>query len=175
MKSSNKYLIIFITFIIIIIVFLFFIKKDEKTKDFEQIKDIEQEQADADQEIDKCANVAGKDEKNQCITLLAIESRDEEICKAIKNNEHSQFCKQRVDFEKIIDSNNIAACDNIDSAHLMKSCVSIIAANKEYSEEDCRSLEDSQREICLSYIFLKKAIESNDASFCDKLEENKKK
>lgn len=119
---------------------------------------------------DKCSKMSDDAQKDLCVKLLAIKSKDNQLCDKIINKDLIQECQDRVNFEIATQNKDLELCKTISEANLNSSCVINIISQNQYNEQDCEKLEDSnQKNLCLGHVLYEEATTKNDISLCQKI------
>ncbi|MFP4514965.1 MAG: hypothetical protein ACLFNO_03120 [Parcubacteria group bacterium] len=125
-------------------------------------------QAISSEDYSECNNLEDQDTKNTCITQIAINSSNLDLCQEIDDTEKLKYCKSRVYHKVAIANNNINNCSLIEDSFWHKSCLNKIIVASDYDENLCDEIVNfDDAKNCENIILFQQATETNN---CDLLE-----
>ncbi|MFH1745120.1 MAG: hypothetical protein ABH881_03055 [bacterium] len=111
---------------------------------------------------DKCLEMPKIDATDLCLKNIAIENKDETLCKNIKDEEVKNDCLNWINYEMAKANKDIMACEKLVSG-LKNSCIVLLLTSK----ENCAKLQDKENQnICFNQYYFNEVQKNKDAKLC---------
>jgi hypothetical protein len=124
-------------------------------------------QAVASNDSDNCIDL-DQDMRNGCITQLAINKSDIDLCQEISDVEKLDYCKSRTYHKIAIENNNINNCALIEDSFWHKSCLNKIIDNNDLNRSICDEINDFEdAKACEDRILFFEAVETENCNLLE--------
>ena len=134
----------------------------------------------ADQKLGKmdktCSKITNANLKKMCMNnyylMIAQNKKDSTVCAKITDPLMSEICSRNIKYEKIASVGSVAACDIFKDAENKRQCVvqktiDSFASNPKL--EKCDIFSWAQKQTCIDFYYVQKAISDKDKSLCSKI------
>jgi hypothetical protein len=141
-------------------------ERNEKRAEIDQKND-NFKQAVASNSSDTCMDL-DLDMRNVCITQIAMNNSNIELCQDISDVEKKDYCKSKVYHKIAIENNNINNCALIEDNFWHDSCLNKIVDNNGLNKSICEDINDFEdAKACEDRITFFEAIEVEDCSLLE--------
>jgi len=116
--------------------------------------------------IQSCLSLEGKGYLKSCLMGLALQSKDQSVCKNFPEDVDQKECIERILLKNYTAGNDVAKCLTLQIENIKKTCIDEIISNTWENPDKCKDLPSQYIKNCQDTINNKNAFKKKDTTIC---------
>jgi hypothetical protein len=119
--------------------------------------------------VENCLKVSGNLQKDLCVKLVVAKSGDETGCSKISSTGIKEECILIVKSNQAYKTGSFEDCEKLIDDNAVAGCIAKLLDSQKIIIPDCEKLPKKSRDICVSSLLGRSAVDFNDPKKCEEI------